>query len=425
MIMPTNLYENPRLFFIVTTIAALLVLITLFLVLSVLRRFWNDRTYRKLDTLRKEYALRIRRMLGPDGSGEDEAWTAIAPGSLSWMALDQVLLDLMDEGRHEDELRGLYCRFGYTAFYENRLGSRRVTTKAAAVDKLGRMRCSSSLPRILPLLNEAEPEILVVTVRALSRIGSTEGLAAVIARLPELLGRSLVTRKAMDTALIQFGDVAIPYLLAYRDERSDPWVLSCVLETLSHLSPDARSTEFAGAFLGHANPEVRSKALKVLGRPGIALPEALADPVLRLLDDPAWFVRIQAIKTAESALRDRAAEPIARLLFDTNWHTRNTAADALTKYGNRALQIIFDALASTDHYAKESICEELENTGFSDILLGNLGSADETVRALSENILRTMHGLHFSTPLLEHLSQGNDGVISGKVRDILQEGIRS
>jgi hypothetical protein len=287
------------------------------------------------------------------------------------------------------------------------------------------MRCSSSLPRILPLLEETEPEILVVTVRALSRIRSTEGLAAVIARLPELLGRSLVTRKAMDTALIHFGDAAIPYLLAYRDDRADPWVLSCVLETLSHLSPDTRSTEFAGAFLTHANPEVRSKALKVLGMPGSVLPEAQADQVLHLLDDPAWFVRIQAKKTAESALRDRAVEPIARLLFDTNWHTRNTAADALTKYGNGALRSMFDALDATDHYAKESICEELEKTGFSEILLKNLGNADETVRLLSEHILRTMHGLHFSTPLLEYISHGNDKVIREKVRGILQEGIPS
>jgi diguanylate cyclase (GGDEF)-like protein len=43
---------------------------------------------------------------------------------------------------------------------------------------------------------------------------------------------------------------------------------------------------------------VRSKALRVLGRPGVVVDAATADHVLRTLEDPSWFVRIQGMRAA-------------------------------------------------------------------------------------------------------------------------------
>jgi hypothetical protein len=243
----------------------------------------------------------------------------------------------------------------------------------------------------------------------------------IIRKLPVLLGKGLVTRKAMDTALLNFGAAAIPYLIEYRCDGADPWIVSCVLETLSHLPPDVRSSEFAACYLDSQHAEVRSKALKVLGRPGATVPTESYPQVTRLLNDDVWFVRIQAVKVAERLTHETAAKPLGNLLFDRNWHVRDQAALALTRFGNHSIGIFRDALATTDTYAKESVCEEIERTGFCDLLIRNLGGVDRSFAADSREILRVMHGLRFSTPLIEYLESGEDqyirDVISGFLPD--------
>jgi HEAT repeat protein len=332
-----------------------------------------------------------------------------------------VLLGLIDQGQYREVLPALFRRLGYVTFYENRLSSRNVLTKASAIDKLGRMRSVASLMKLLPLLEAKEPEILTVTVRALSRIGATEGLVAIIRRLPVLLGKALVTRKAMETALLNVGAAVMPHLIEYQGGDADPWIIACVLETLSHLPPDIRSSTYAGRYLGSPNAEVRSKALKVLGKPGATVSAEVSAQVLSLLNDPVWFVRIQAIKVAERLAYETAAKPLGKLLFDVNWHVRDQAALALTRFGNRSMGIFLEALTTTDTYAKESVCEEIERAGFSDLLIRNLGDADRSFSVPSREILKIMHGMNFSTPLVEYLEHGEDPRIRGEIRSLLPD----
>ena len=235
------------------------------------------------------------------------------------------------EGGGRAEARTLFQQLGYVIYYEGRLSARNVLVKAAAIDKLGRMGCPSSTAKLLPLLDHRDPEVLSVTVRALSRLGAKEGLLAIVDRLPLLLGGSLVTRKTMETALLNFGDAALPALLDYRADLADPWILSCVLETLSHLPPDARSAQLAVDQLASLNPEVRSKALKVLGRARAFSSEHLTGLIVPLLDDPVWFVRLQAAKSAGMLASAAAVRPLGRLLFDANWHVRSETAMAAVK----------------------------------------------------------------------------------------------
>jgi len=86
-----------------------------------------------------------------------------------------------------------------------------------------------------------------------------EGLMATVERLPVLLGQGRVTRKAMETELLNFSKDAVSCLVEYHIQESDPWLMSCVLETLSHLPPDIRSFSLASQHLESANLEVRSK----------------------------------------------------------------------------------------------------------------------------------------------------------------------
>ncbi len=413
---PAALHEDLTLVLVTATIAVLVLLIIVLLLASIARRVGNDRRYRMLDALRREYGRLLMQALELRGGSVDAERFLARPGSLAWEAVEDVLFAVVEAGQYAEKGRFLFQRLGYVSFYEERLGARSVLVRASAVDKLGRMRCVSSAPKIIPLLGERDPEILTVAVRALSRIGTREALAAIVGRLPDLLGGSLVTRKAMETALLNFGETAIPYLIEYHWEGADPWIVSCVLETLSHLTPDARSVSLAVEHLHSPNAEVRSKALKVLGRAGASVPRDVAGLVLPLLDDPVWFVRLQAAKVAGSVALQTAAEPLGRLLFDRNWHVRRQAALALTGLGQASLDVFLTTLSASDGYAKECICEEIEKAGLSDQLIVNLGGKDGPLKSKSREILQIMHGLRFSTPLVEYLANGSDERIKQEIR---------
>ena len=414
--LPMALHDDLTLVLITATIAALVLFIIVLLLASIARRVGNDRRYRRLDALRREYGHRLMQALELTGGAVDAERFRAKPGSLAWQAVEDVLFAVVEEGRYAERGRAIFQRLGYVAFYEERLAARSVLARASAVDKLGRMRCMASASKIIPVLRERDPEILSVAVRALSRIGTREALAAIIDRLPDLLGGSLVTRKAMETALLNFGETAIPCLIEYHWEGADPWIISCILETLSHLTPDARSVSLAAEHLHSSNAEVRSKALKVLAGAGAVVPRDVALLVLPLLDDPVWFVRLQAAKAAGAIAPQTAAEPLGRMLFDRNWHVRRQAALALTGLGLASLDVFLKALSATDGYAKESVCEEIEKAGFSDLLIANLGGNDGPLKSKSREILQIMQGLQFSTPLAEYLANGSDERIKQEIR---------
>ena len=413
------MYENLTIIIIVIVVSIIALLIAVLLSASVLRRLRNARTYQKLDTLRLEYRQRLQEALPSSGIDALEVLRT-KPGSLAWRAVEEVLFGLQADRALNARLKPLFLHLGYVTYYEKRLRSRNVLSRASAIDKLGRMGAEQSVPKLCPLLDDKNPEILAVTVRALSRIGLNEGLLAIIERLPNLLGRSQVTRKAMETALLNFGGQAIACLVEYRTRDSDPWIMSCVLETLSYLPPDIRSAALALEHLGDSHAEVRSKALKVLGRTGPAMTVHLPGKVLPLLEDPVWFVRLQAIKTASEVAGQTAARTIGKLLFDANWRVRNEAARALTHLGDCGVDVFLDALMTKDAYAKESICEEIEKTHCMDQLIDALGGSDESMRNKSRAILRIMHSLNFSTPLAEFLTGSGSGRIKDEVRRILQ-----
>lgn len=414
--------DNLTIIIIFSVIASLILLIVILFSASVVRRALNNAKYRKLDMLRQEYRRRVRHVLGGEGVVRDVEPIRVVPGSLTWRAVEDVLFDLSRDDQFGDQVKELFQRLGYVTHYEQVLRSRNVLIKASAIDKLGRMGFEPSTTKLLPLLDDRLPEIRSVTVRALSRIGSLEGLVAITDRLPVLLGRGYITRKAMETSLLNFGEHAITFLAEYHAHDTDPWNMSCVLETLSHLPPDARSTSMAVEHLDSVNPEVRSKALKVLGRADQDGGERLLEQILPLLDDPVWFVRLQAVKSAKSFANEVAAKAIGRRLFDENWNVRDEAAVALTRYNAWAVDVFHDALTAEDGYAKESVCEEIEKSRFVDWLIDHVNSGDEMIRTKSRQILGNMHALGFSTPLVEYLETSADERTKQEVRKLLAAG---
>ena len=408
---------------VIITIAALLLLIVILFLASVIRRVYNERKYRELDYLRQFYGRKLRESLESGclpGSWRD---FIAPPNSSAWKAVEEVLLDLISEGKYQDEIKELFIHLGYIAFYEKQLENKNIQARALGIDKLSKMKSGTSVPKLIALLDENSPEIVSVVVRSLSKLGGRAALQAIVERLPVILDRSIVTRKAMGMALQPFGADAIPYLVEQKSGRDNLWIISCILDILSRLPADPRSVRLAAEYLSSMNAEVRSKALKVVGQANnVRAVHNLPELVLPLLQDPVWFVRLQAIRSIRALGYDAGVPSIGKLIFDENWQVRNEAAQALIVLGERSLDIFLDILTGADRYAKDSICEEIEKTNFSGQLIKNLKASDQGLQNKSRQVLEIMHSLGFLTPLSEYLEQEGDKTEKEFIRSMMKTG---
>ena len=408
---------------IISTIAALLLLIVVLFLWSIIRRVSNERKYRTLDYLRALYDKKLRASLEAGDLPRTQSEFIAPPKSNAWMAIEDILLVLINEDEYQDEIIKLFSLLGYISFYENQMKNRDVSIRALCIDKLGKMKSEASAPKLIPLLDEEDPEIVAVAVRSLSKIGGREGLQAIVVRLDGMLARSIVSSKALGMALQAFGADAIPYLVEQKAGRDNPWIVSSILEILSRLPADPRSAHLAAEHLSSTNSEVRSKALKVFGRAeNVHAVQNLRELILPLLRDPVWYVRLQAIRSIRALGYEDAAAPIGKLIFDQNWQVRNEAAQALIMLGERSLGIFLDVLTGADRYAKDSVCEEIEKTNFSARLIENLKGSDQRLQEKSRRILEIMHSLGFSTPLDGYLERGGDEAVKELLRKMKKAG---
>jgi hypothetical protein len=402
------------------------VLLVIFTVLSatIYRRAAALRRYRILDLNRERYGKRFRELI--DGGKSFDEFSAFAFPSLSaeWHAVEHVLSSLLEDRKYESAGVVLFDQLGYRSYHERMLGNRDAIAKSSAVEKLGRMRCEASTGKLVPLLDEQDAEIVSVTVRALSKVGTREALEAVLERLPGLYSRSLVSKKSIESSLRNFGPAAVADLVRYGERYGDPVSRASVLEVLGILgAPEA--LPFAFRNLDNGDSEVRAKSLKVIGAAGGDLPSGEKDRVLPLLDDPVWFVRLQAAKALGILRHDKAVPLLAKRLVDDNWQVRNAAATTVVLTSDDPIGIFLDTLGATDRYAKESVCEEIQKTDFVYRLIDNLGSPGRETYGKSREILRIMESLGYGTPLREYLKSGPDERIRKELTLMVQEGVAS
>jgi HEAT repeat protein len=385
---------------------------------TIYRRASQSSRYRELDRKKDLYAKIIQDHIQTSGIPRDLSGLASKVDSTEWHAVEHVLLEMMGRRDHENEVKSLFETLGYADHYEKNLGKKNVITKASAIDMLGKMRCERSLGKLVGLLQDENPEIVTVTVRAIGKIGSAMGLRRLLEEMPRLLSNSLVTVKTIETSLAHFGGSSVAILVEYGEKCDDPLCKALLLEVLSSAGPGGVAS-LALSNLQHPDPEVRSRALKVLGAAGDGLEGSVPAKAETLLSDPVWFVRLQAARAMGNLGYEAAIDKLGDALLDKNWQVRNAAATALTKFGNRSLSTFLGTLMYRDRYAKESICEEIQKTGFIDILFDNLHSGDAALYAKSRQVLEIMKSLDYCTPLLEYADAGTNETTRFELQRIL------
>ncbi|MBW6503818.1 HEAT repeat domain-containing protein [bacterium] len=413
------MFANPDRILLVS-LAFLLLFILTVLGATIYRRAAALRRYRILDRNRERYGKRFRELLDEGKSVEEFSAFAFPSRSAEWHAVEHVLFGLLADRGYESAAVALFDRLGYRSYYERKLENRNIIVKSSAAEKLGRMRCEASTEKLIPLLDERNGEIVPITVRALSKIGSRQALEAVLNRLPDLYSRSIVSRKSIESSLRNFGPGAVPDLVRYGDQYVDPVSRASALEVLGVLgAPEA--LPFAFRNLGDGDSEVRAKALKLIGAAGGGLPPGEKDRVAALLDDPVWFVRLQAAKALGTLRHGKAEAALAKRLMDGNWKVRNAAATAIVLTSDNAIGIFLDTLGTTDRYAKESVCEEIQKTNFVYRLIENLVPPEGETYGKSRKILKIMASLGYGTPLREYLESGADDRVRRELTLVVQE----
>jgi len=410
------------------TLDIIIILITAFIILaivtfvlaSIIRRILRARRFRELDKLRRYYQEKLKDIIYP-GKIEDEAINQLSfpPGSLKFQAMEDVLFKLMEQKKYEPEIKELFKRLGYVDYYEKKLRKRNRLIKAGALDKLGRMKSTASIEKIAGELRSNDPEIINVAIKALANIGTSESLKIILDHLPLIYEKWLITRKAAENAILKYGQRIVPFLLDYLTRTDNPKIIAIVLDILSHLESE-KAWPIALNYLSHENPEVRVKALKLLETAADRLNLAEIEKITSLLSDPAWFVRLHALRVLQKIKGNKVQYALASSLFDNHWQVRDEAARALARLGSSSLDVFLEALRYDDRYVQETICEEIEKTGFVNQLLENLRAENGEKYKKSKEILAKMHALNFSTPLLDYLKDGSNEKIKEEIKAILE-----
>lgn len=322
------------------------------------------------------------------------------------------------------DVQKLFEALGYTKYYHGRLLSHSSSIKlSAAADKLGRMGDPTAIEPLFKMLKHKKAEVATVALRAMCRIGTKQTLQLVLEEVPLLIKNEKVSIKAIQTSLLLFEPWAGELLLAFAGRMNDPIVIALILETLTAFPAGTEMFTFALTQLTHPDPEVRGKALRVLARAESESFVCSPDVFTHVLNDPVWFVRLQAAKAIGTMKCENFIEMLKILALDERWQVRDAATFSLVSIGDASIDTFLELLETPDRYAKESISEEIQRTGFVLDLIEYLGRADNEKRAKAERILTLMHQLGFSSSILEYVqTHKNRPDITVELTKILRTG---
>lgn len=353
--------------FVYSIIAAVLALISFTLAAVVVRRFYMERKYRRLDDERERFStlpLALEKKLPMAHLGP----YMHSPGSEAWTAVEENLFRAFEEGSAAEAQR-LFEKLGYADHYIALVKTGNRWEQALGAERLGRMRCASALPALLGALESPNTDLKLMAIHAVGLIGDGAAVAPLVRMLRNsaLTGEE-VSRKVIASSIISFGPAASRELtvgLTHHDWR----VRSACLDLLGETGGATLAPLFM-KMLADPEQDVRAKAAKGLGRFRCA---ESAPRLEESLFDRHWVVRLHSARSLGLIKEERSVPALARKLSDRNWQVRRAAAEALGAIGDSAyLELLKAFVDSTDHYAREQALDELGRSGAAAALLSLL-----------------------------------------------------
>jgi HEAT repeat protein len=281
----------------------------------------------------------------------------------TWVALSLVVVlgRVWYDRRYRDDVGALRPR---TARRLMRRAVREARTdwgrwrRVAALSRLARARHPATRRVLRRAVTDPDSQVAAAAVRLLGDVGDEWAIELLL----ESLRTGHVQRSRVASQLERLAPMpGVQLLPLLRDP--DPAVRFWGATLLAPYDEIGQSDLVAQTRDEDAN--VRAAAIETLGDRGR---EDAAEAALRLLDDPAWFVRVHAARAAGQTAGGASAVPLTRLLSDQRWWVRSAAKDALRGLGRAAIEALLPVLISPDQFARNGAAEILQDIGFVDHL---------------------------------------------------------
>ncbi|MGH9325135.1 MAG: HEAT repeat domain-containing protein [Terriglobia bacterium] len=404
-----SLFAEP-LIEVVLVLAAVISLGSLGLVAVIIgRRIKHEAYFKTLDLFRDQLKTILEGVLGQ---------TVEYPAALERFqqlmrsrragAVERVFLELLGDRRYEGILRRTAEDIGLVEVWRRRLEETsgtekgngthparaasfhklRFLTQARSAENLGRVQHRESWCLLVDALHDPHPDVQAVALRSLAAIAEPRSFPALVEQLRLTVSSSAprVSERALEAALARFPpEFAIQLLPLLGDEH--PRVRVVAAQTLRGMltlpggNPvrvrERMGEEVAAAILTKLaiddDPDVRALAAGLLSFFEADDPQA-PQCLLRLCDDPEWFVRLQAVRALGGRQDAKFAPEFCARATDRHWRVREAALRALILCGPEGMESVLDLFLSTrDAYAREQIAEELQVSGAALSLMAHLG----------------------------------------------------
>jgi HEAT repeat protein len=180
---------------------------------------------------------------------------------------------------------------------------------------------------ILPLLDDGEPAVRMLTIRLLEEIGDPQAIPSLIAKVTD---RDEPVARAAEAALREFRTpAAIPYLIDCVLSSSAP-ARTAALVALRDFKSEEAAVTFIEA-VADASPRVRREAIL-----GLAYLKRLQDfeVLRRAIRDPDPEVRRVAVEAA-AGFNESIVPDLIRAIEDPEWQVRASAATSLGHFSSK------------------------------------------------------------------------------------------
>lgn len=367
-------------------------LFILFIVTFIAWRRWRRGIYfKRLDREIQRMKPLIERYLEDPNSPPFEL--KYSPNTVEWEALEKILLQLKANAAEEKKrsVERLFLEFGYTEFYQSLLQRGNRWKRALAAERLGVMGASqSSLFGLIRALKDPSKEVRSVALRSLTQIADERSLPFLVKELPQMVNpEEGVFISTLKNAMIRMRESLLPALLPQL-ETYDARTLCLGIDCLGEIG-SKKATSYLIPLLSHADPEVRAKTAKALGK--IQDPSVIPN-LLAMDQEPVWYVRLQVSRSLGLFRDPRAIDFLMKRLLDENWQVRAAAAEALLKIGPPALSAIVEMLkVNKDRFAKEQIAEELQRSGMVEEMVHSLADWNDPLLELKRSLLISLVSL--------------------------------
>ena len=294
-------------------------------------------------------------------------------------------------------------------------------------------RIPSATPALTKALATAHP---LVRGRVAEIFSISKDRSAIPVLLDALKGEYFTVRSRAALALANIGDEqVIPnLLLLLKDREAEVRSMACI--ALGKFSAPSTFDEITNVLLDDVMIEVRQSAARALG--DTKHPAAIPFLMEALRDSFWWFEREQAAKDLLASIENMGVgvvEPLIEALGDKEGTVRKFAAMILGNLGDvRAIEELGMTLYDLHHEVSKAAAEALTKFGAKsvDILLGALNHPEAGIRECAVSALGKIQDVRVAPVLIEMLSDADRTVqiqamkCLGELRDqralpILQE----